>query len=144
MVPKESSGSIESSVDPQERYANSSHQNLVTLAEVEVWARVERFTGILPSQSNDVMMEYFEREALSEVSFEVRLEEIVSSLEEIPSVVKLDTPQLGKLVLLVLGAESIVDGGCREDCDRANGSNDELAVLADDGIQDGGVESGHG
>jgi hypothetical protein len=43
------------------------------------------------------MVEHIEREALSEVSLEVRLEEVVSPLEEIPSMVKLDAPQLGEL-----------------------------------------------
>ena len=83
---------MEHSVEPRERNAHGPQQNLVTLAEAKVWAREEHFTSILSSQSNDLMLEYVEREALSEVSFEVRLEEVVSSLEEIPSVVKLDSP----------------------------------------------------
>jgi len=109
-----------------------------------MWAREERLTSILSSQSNDLVMEHVERKALSEISLEVRLEEVVSPLEEIPSMVKLDSPQLGEFVFLILGAESMVDSGCNEDGSRANGANDELVVLADDGIQDGRVESRHG
>ena len=86
------------------------------------------------------MMEHIEREALSEGSLEVRLEEVISSLEEIPSVVKLDAPQLRKVVLLIFGAEDIVENGRREDGSGANGTSDKLVVLAS---QDGRVESGH-
>jgi len=101
-------------------------------------------TSILPGQGDDVMVEDVEREALSKVLLEIRLEEVVSPSEEIPSMVKLDSPQLGEFALLILGAESIVDDGCREDGSRADGASDELVVLADNGIQEGRVESGHG
>jgi len=90
------------------------------------------------------MVEHAEREALSEVLLEIRLEEVVSPLKEIPSMVKPNAPQLGESVLLIIGAESIVDSGCREDGSRADGASDELVVLANDGIQDGRAESGHG
>jgi len=135
---------MERSVKPKERNAHSSHQNLVALTKVEVWGRVEHLASILPSQGNDIMMEHVEREALSEISLEIRLEEVVSPLEEIPSMVKLDSPQLGEFVLLILGAESIVDSGCHEDGSSADGSSDKLVVFAHDGIQNGRVESGHG
>ena len=49
-------------------------------------------TSILPRQNKDVMVEYIERKTLSEVPFEVGLEEIVSRLIEIPSVIKLNAP----------------------------------------------------
>ena len=50
-----------------------------------------------------------EREALSEILLEVRLEEVVSPLEEIPGMVKLDALELRKAVFLVFGAEGIVE-----------------------------------
>jgi len=84
------------------------------------------------------MVEHVEREALSEVSLEIRMEEVESPLEEIPSVVKLDTPQLGGFMLPIFGGERIVGSGCREDHSRTDGTSDELVV------QDGRVESGHG
>ena len=90
------------------------------------------------------MMEYIERKTLSKVPFIVGLEEIVSRSIEIPSVIKLNTPQLGKLVRPLFSAENIVGGGCREDDSRANRASDELAVLSGDGIRDGRVEEGHG
>lgn len=58
--------------------------------------------------------------------------------------VKLDTPQLGEISLPTPGVESKVDNCCREDGSHANYASDELLVLADDGIQDGKAESGHG
>ena len=67
----------------------------------------------------------------------------MSPLEEIPSVIQLDATQLRKLVRLIFGAEGIVGSGCHEDGSRANGTGDELVVLAGDGIQNGRVESGH-
>ena len=67
----------------------------------------------------------------------------MSPPEEIPSMVKLDAPQLGEVLLLIFAAESIVDGGCRESSRHANGTGDEPVVLAADGIQDGRVENGH-
>ena len=90
------------------------------------------------------MVEHIERETVSEGSLEVRLEEVVSLLEEIPSMIKLDTAQLRKLVCLIFGAESIVDSGCHKDGSRANGTGDELIFLTGDEIQNGRVESGHG
>ena len=104
----------------------------------------ENLTSILPSQGNDIMVEYIERETLSEVSLEIRLEEVVPSLEEIPSVVKLDAAQLRKLVRLIFGAENIVDSGCHKNGSRAKGTGDELIVFVGDKIQNGKIESGHG
>jgi len=128
---------------PCERNAHSSHKNLVTLVEIEVWVREEGLTSILPGQSNDLMVEDVEREALPEVLLEVRLEEVVPALKEIPSMVQLETPQLGEFVSFILGAESVIDSGCREDGSRTDGTSDELVILAG-GIQDGRVKSGHG
>ena len=105
--------------------------------------RVESSTSILPSQGDDIMVEDVERETLSAVLIEVRLEEIISPLEEIPSMVKLDTPQLRKVVPRILRAENIVEGGCREDGSCANGTSDEPVVLVSDEVQDGRIESGH-
>jgi len=120
-----------------------SHKYLVTLVEVEVRVRVESSTSILPSQGDDIMVEHVERETLSAVLIEVRLEEVISPLEEIPSMVKLDTPQLRKVVPRIFGAENIVEGGCREDGSGANGTSDDPVVLVSDEVQDGRVESGH-
>ena len=100
--------------------------------------------SILPRQNDDIMVEYVERKTLSEVPFEVGLEKIVSRSIEIPSMIKLDTPQLWKLVRLFFRAENVVGGGCREDDSNANRASDELAILSGDEIQDGGVEGGHG
>ena len=100
-------------------------------------------TGILPGQSKDVMVEYIERKTLSEGPFEIGSEEVVSPLVEIPSMIKLNAWQLGKLVRVFSGAESVVGGGCGDD-ERTNRANNELVVPAGDGIQDAGAEEGHG
>jgi len=89
------------------------------------------------------MVEHIKRETLSEVPLEVRLEKVVSPLEEVPSMIKLDAPQLRKLVDLIFEAESIAENGCREDGSRAKGTGSELVVLSCDEIQDSRVESGH-
>ena len=88
-------------------------------------------------------MEDIEREAFPGVSPEVRVDEIVSSSEEIPSIVKLDAPQLREFVFLILGAENIVGGSYCEDGSRANSTEDEVIVLDGEGIHDSRVESGH-
>ena len=49
----------------------SSLKNPVTFVEVEVRVREKNVTGVIPNQSNDIVVEYVEGEALSEVSFEV-------------------------------------------------------------------------
>jgi len=87
------------------------------------------------------MVEDIEREAFSEVPLKVRVEEVVSSLEEVPSMVKLDAPQLREFTPLILGAKNAVDSGHREDDSRTNSA--EKFVLYGDGAYDGGVESGH-
>ena len=63
--------------------------------------REENSASILPSQCDDGVMEDVEGEALPEVSLEVRLEEVVPPLEEIPSVVKLDALELGEVVVVI-------------------------------------------
>ena len=129
----------------KERNTNGSHKKLVTFAGVEMRVRVESPTGILPGQCNDVMVEDFEREAFSGVFLEVRLEEVVSPSEEIPSMVKLDAPQLGEFTLLILGAERTVESCYREDGSRTNDTDDELVVLGADGrIHNSRVEGEHG
>ena len=79
-------------------------KNPVTLVNVEVWVGEENSTGVLPSQSDDIMVEHVEGEVLPVVSHEVRLEEVMRPLEEIPSVIQLNAPQLGEVVLLIFGA----------------------------------------
>ena len=100
-------------------------------------------TGLFPGQSNDGVVKHVKREVLSEVPLEVVLEEVVSVFEEAPSVVQLDASQLWEVAILVLGAKSIVDGGCNEDGSRAKGTGDELVVLTGDRGQSGEVEDGH-
>jgi len=126
------------------RSSHPSHKDLVTLVEGKVLVRVESLTGILPNQGDDIMMKHIERETLSEVPLEVPLEEVVSPLEEIPSMVKLDAPQLSKLVVFIFEAESIVENCCRKDGSRPKGTSSKLVVLSCDEIQDSRVESGHG
>jgi len=91
------------------------------------------------------MAENIKRETPSEVSLEARLEEVVSPFEEVPSVEKLDAPQLREFVLLIdtFGVERTVNNGCHENGGRANGTGHESVILADGGTQDGVVESGH-
>ena len=68
----------------------------------------------------------------------------MSSIEESPSMVEPDAPQLGEVALLISEAKTIVDSGCRKDGSRANGTGGELVVLVDDGTQGSGVKGGHG
>ena len=127
----------------RERNTYGTHKNLVTLIEIEVSIRVESLASVFPNQSDHVMAEHIERETLSEISLEVRLEKVVPLFEEIPGMVKLDASQLGEFVFLILRAECVVDSGYCEDGSCANGAVDKLFVLTDDGIDDGGVESVH-
>ena len=80
------------------------------------------------------MVEHIERETPAEVSLEIQLEEVVSPLKEIPSMVKLDALQLGKVVLPIFGVESIVENSGHEDGSRANSASDKLVVLASDEV----------
>ena len=105
--------------------------------------RIESLTSVFPGQSNDIVVENVEGEALSEVLLEVRLEEVVSTSEEIPSMVKLNAMQLGEFVFLVFGIESVADSGRPEDGNHSNDTSHDLVVLAGDGGQDGRVENGH-
>ena len=127
----------------RERNLDLSQKDLVTLVEVKVLIGVESSTSTLSGQGDDIVVKHVKRETLSEVPLEVRLEEVVSALEEIPSMVELDSPQLGKVAVLIFGAESIVENGCHKDGDRADGTSGELVVLSCDEIQDHRVESGH-
>ena len=128
---------------PRERNPHLSHEDLVTLVEGKVLVRIESLTSVLPNQGDDIVVEYVEREALSEIPLEIRLEEVVSALEEIPSMVQLDAPQLGKAVVLISGAENIVENDCRKDGGRAKCTSGELVVVSCDEIQYDRVESGH-
>ena len=56
---------------PQERNTHSSHENLVTLIEVEMGVRKKCMARIISNQSNDLVVKDIEREALASVSFEV-------------------------------------------------------------------------
>lgn len=100
-------------------------------------------TSTFPSQCDDFMVEEVEREALSQVSFEVRLKEIVSPLKEIPGMIELDTPQPGELMLLTLRAENPVESGCCEYSSGANSGSNELIVLVGDGTEDSSAVGSH-
>ena len=127
----------------RERNEYPSDEDLDPLANLKIRG-IYKPTGIVPRQSKDIVVKYVERKTLSEGPLEIGFEEVVSSLVEIPSMIKLNAPKLGKLVRIFSGDKSIVGGGCREDDKRAKRAGDELAVLAGNGIQDGGVEEGHG
>ena len=86
---------------------------------------------------------HVESKALSQVPFQVGLKEVVSSLEEVPSMVKLDALQILEFVLLNFRGESVVHGSCREDSSRANDDGNELVVLAHDGMEDGSAQGRH-
>ena len=64
-----------------------SHENLVTIVEIKVRVRKKCVTAVLPGHSYDFMMENFERKALSQISSEVGIQEVIPPLEEIPGVV---------------------------------------------------------
>jgi len=51
--------------------AYGSLEDPVTLVEAEAWLREESLTSVLPGQSNNIMVEHVEGEALSEVPLEV-------------------------------------------------------------------------
>ena len=106
-----------------------------------MWVRKENSASVFTSQGDDVMVEHAERETLSESLLEVPLEEVISAPEKIPSMVKLDAPQLGKVVRLILGAQSPVGNGCYKG---ESSASDELVVPASNEGQGGRVESGHG
>ena len=129
-------GSVGCSVTAR-RNPHQSPKDLVALTEGKVLVKEESLTSILSGQDDDIMVECIERETLYEISLKVRLEEIVPPLEEIPSVVKMDALQLRKVVILIFGAENIVESSCRKDGSGANGTSDKLVALAGDEIQDG-------
>lgn len=89
------------------------------------------------------MVEDVEREA-PRVSFDIRLEEVVPSLKELPSMVQLNAWKLGELVLFVFGDESIVDSACHKDRGQANRTSHELVVFAGNGMEDREIETRHG
>ena len=89
------------------------------------------------------MVEDVEAEALPEISLEVRLEEVVSPLEEIPSVVKLDASQLGEAVVVIPGPERVVYSSCCDDGSRADRTSDESVLATGGGSQESRFESGH-
>ena len=128
----------------RERNSDRSHKDLITLVEGKALVREENSTSILSGQGDDIVLEHIEREILSEVLLEVQPEEVVSVLEEIPSMVKLDASQLGKFVVLIFGAENIPENCCRKDGrGRAKGTSGELVFISCDKAQDGRAESGH-
>jgi hypothetical protein len=112
---------------------NDSQQKLNTLGEVKVRGSEKNPASVLSSQSDYIVVEHVEREALPRASVEVRQQEIVPPIEEIPSMVQLDSPQLRKSVLLTLGPEGKVDSGRRKNSSYPKRTSSELVVLAGDG-----------
>ena len=111
--------------------AYNSPQKLGTLAEVKLRARIQNPTSVLPGQCDYLVVEHVERKT-PRVSLEVRQEEIVALVEELPSMVQLNSPQLGKPISIALGPEGKIDNGCRKDSSHANCAGKELAVFAGD------------
>ena len=71
--------------------AYPSDEDLEPLTDMKIRG-IHNPPSVLPRQNNDFVVEYIERKALSEVPFEVGLDEIVSRSTEIPSVIKLNAP----------------------------------------------------
>ena len=74
----------------QDRNTYRSCEKLETLHDVKVRVRENNAAGLFPGQSDELVVDHIERETFPRVSFIVRLEEVVSPSEEIPSVVELD------------------------------------------------------
>ena len=111
--------------------AYNSQQKLDTLAEVKLRARIQNPTSFLPGQCGYIVVEHVERKT-PRVLLEVRQEEIVPLVKEVPSMVQLNPPQLGKPVSIALGPEGKIDKGRRKDSSHANCTGKELAVFARD------------
>ena len=126
-----------------EGITDSPHENLVTLVNAEVGVTEEYLATFVSGQSDDSMLEYFEGETLPGVPPVAGHHEVVSTLEEIPSMVGLEATQGREFVLAVLGAESIVGGGCRKESSDAKGTSDELVFLGGDRVEESGVEGRH-
>ena len=110
---------------------HSSRENLVTFTDIEMRIRKKNLTSALSSQGNHVMVEYVEREAHSRVTIEVRPEEVVPSLKEIPSMVQLEAPQLREFVVLIFGDECRIYGDRHNDGGYTNGTNDRIFFRGD-------------
>ena len=74
----------------QVRNTYRSREKLETLQDVKVRVGEKNAASLFPGQSDELVVDHIERETSPRVSFVVRLEEVVSPSEEIPSVVKLD------------------------------------------------------
>ena len=64
-------------------------------------------------------MEHVGREA-PQFPFSVKTDEVVTTLEEVPSMVELDAPEFWELVFLFPRSESLVDGGRRKNRSHGN------------------------
>ena len=105
-----------------------SDEDLDPLGDMKICG-IYKPASILPGQNKDIVVEDIERKTLSKGALETGLEEVVSPLVEIPSMIKLDASQLGKVVRIFFGAERVVGNGCRDD-NGANRAGDESAVPA--------------
>ena len=74
----------------QVRNTYRSHEKLDTLRGVKVRVGEKNAAGLFPGQSDELVVDHIERETFPQVSFVIRLDEVVSPSEEIPSVVELD------------------------------------------------------
>lgn len=127
-----------------EKNAHSSHENLVAFIDAEVGVAEENLASVLSAQRNNLVAEDLEVEALARVLSVAGHEEVITALEEVPSMVGLEARKPGELALLTLGTEGIDDGGRGEDGGHTSDAGIELVVLADDGVEEGGVEGRHG
>ena len=121
-----------------------SHHEHETLTEVEAGISIKHATGLVPVQSDHFVVDDIERKALAHGRLEFLVEEIKFPLEETPSVEELDAWELGKIMLFILGASRVVDGGGSEESSHAKGGSHEFVVFAGDEMKDGGIEGRHG
>ena len=128
---------------PCETNTDHSHKKLPALSDVHAGVRIKYTRGIFSSQSDDLVAEHVERKSSSRVSFEARLKEVVSLLEEIPSMEELNAWQLGECAIPILGAEAIINKGRRKEGSTTKCGSSELVVFAGDEIKDGRIESRH-
>ena len=68
-----------------------SPENLETRTQVHAGVRIEHTTVMLPGQSDNFVVTRIERKALSRIPFEIRVDKVLSTLEEMPGVVELDS-----------------------------------------------------
>lgn len=73
-----------------DRNTHRYRKKLVSVFDSKPGVRIKCLTSILPTQSDNFVVKYVERKALSQITFEVRLKEVVTLLKKVPGMVKLD------------------------------------------------------